>query len=80
MVEEIEEELQEYFKNTDVKIRCEYVSLKLYKIEITLQIKNVNDIIMKTIIFYYNWSDKFTFSANIEQIKYNINKIIKEEK
>ena len=55
MVEEIEEELQEYFKNA-------------------------NDIIMKDIIFYYNWSDKITFSANIEQIKYNINKIIKEEK
>lgn len=80
MIEEIEEELQEYFKNTDVKIRCEYASLKLYKIEIILQIKNANDIIMKDTIFYYNWSDKFTFSANIEQIKYNINKIIKEEK
>ena len=55
MVEEIEEELQEYFKKTAVKIRCEYVSLKLYKIEIILQIKNVNDIIMKSITFYYNW-------------------------
>lgn len=59
---EIEEKLQEKFKN--LKIEVEYVKIKMYSIKIGT----------KTI--FYEWKDNLTFSANIEQISYYIKLII----
>lgn len=75
MSEEIEEGLKKYYKNVIV----EYDSLKTYKITIVLQ-GNIKTGIIKTIlIFYYKWQDNSTFSANIEMIKYSIDKILEGE-
>lgn len=62
MVEEIEEKLQEKFEN--LKIEVEYVKIKMYSIKIGT----------KTI--FYEWKDKLTFDANIEQLTYYIKLII----
>lgn len=62
MVEEIEETLQEKFKN--LKIEVQYVKIKMYSIKIG----------SKTI--FYEWKDNLTFSANIENITYYIKIII----
>ena len=62
MVEEIEEKLQEKFKN--LKIEVEYVKIKMYSIKIGT----------KTI--FYEWKDNLTFDANIEQLSYYIKLII----
>lgn len=87
MVEDIQEKLQEYYNNIQVEV--EYESIRKYKIKL---IKNIpieeykttllkstknNDIIKKSVTFYYDWQKDFTFSANIEQIKYTINKYFK---
>lgn len=58
MVEDIEEALQEKFKN--LKIEVNYVKIKMYSIKIGT----------KTI--FYEWKDNLIFSANIEQIIYYI--------
>lgn len=55
---EIEEKLQEKFKN--LKIEVDYVKIKMYTIKIGT----------KTI--FYEWKDNLTFSANIENITYYI--------
>lgn len=55
---EIEETLQEKFKN--LKIEVDYVKIKMYSIKIGT----------KTI--FYEWKDNLTFSANIENITYYI--------
>lgn len=55
---EIEEKLQEKFKN--LKIEVDYVKIKMYSIKIGT----------KTI--FYEWKDNLTFSANIENITYYI--------
>lgn len=62
MVEEIEEKLQEKFKN--LKIEVEYVKIKMYSIKI------------ETKTIFYEWKDNFTFDANIEQLSYYIKLII----
>lgn len=59
---EIEEKLQEKFKN--LKIEVEYVKIKMYSIKIGT----------KTI--FYEWKDNITFDANIEQLSYYIKLII----
>lgn len=58
MIYDIEETLQERFKN--LKIEVKYVRIKLYSIKIGT----------KTI--FYEWKDNLTFSANIENITYYI--------
>ena len=87
MVEEIQEKLQEYYK--DIRIDVEYESIRKYKIILIknmsieeykttiLKSKKNNGIIKKSVTFYYDWQINFTFSANIEQIKYLINKYFK---
>ena len=55
---DIEETLQEKFKN--LKIEVDYVKIKMYSIKIGT----------KTI--FYEWKDNLTFSANIENITYYI--------
>lgn len=77
MVEDIQEKLQEYF--TNIQIDVEYESIRKYKIKLTkkypiLKETNNNDIIKKSVTFYYNWIKHFTFTANIEQMKYIIDK------
>ena len=75
MSEEIEEGLKKYYKNVTV----DYDSLKTYKITIVLQENIKTDIIKTILIFYYKWQDNSTFSANIEIIKYSIDKILENE-
>lgn len=75
MSEEIEEKLSKYYKN----ITVEYDSLKTYKITIVLKGSIKTGIIKTVLIFYYKWQDISTFSANIDLIRYNINKFIKGE-
>lgn len=87
MVEEIQEKLQEQYSN--IKIEVEYVEIQKYKIKLVKynQIKDYgttilksnknNDIIKKSVTFEYKWSNNWTFSANIEQLKYTIDKYFK---
>ena len=58
MVEDIEEALQEKYKN--LKIEVDYVKIKMYTIKIG------------TTTIFYEWQDNLTFSANIEEIIYYI--------
>ncbi len=80
MVEEIEEHLQEYVKNCydNINVNVEYESIRKYKIIILLKNPKIKGIIKINITFYYDWQQHLTFSANLEQIKYYINKYIKE--
>lgn len=62
MIEDIEEALQEKYKN--LKIEVDYVKIKMYSIKI------------ETKTIFYEWKDNLTFSANIESIKWYIDLII----
>lgn len=63
--EEIEEKLQEKFKN--LKIEVEYIKIKMYNIKIG----------SKTI--FYEWQNELTFDTNIEYISQYI-KLIEGDK
>lgn len=81
MSEDIQESLEAYFPNIEIEVK--YIDIRKYEIKLIkhtntiLKDKNNNDIIKKSVTFEYKWSNNWTFSANIEQIKYSINKYFK---
>ena len=77
MSEDIQESLEVYYPNLQIERKYE---IKLIKHTNTiLKDKKNNDIIKKSVTFEYKWSNNWTFSANIEQIKYSINKYLESE-
>ena len=67
---DIQEILEDYYKNIDILV--EYLSLNKYSIKIGIK---KDDIIYESqIIFYYN--RKLTIDANVDKIKNVINNII----
>ena len=74
MSEDIKESLEAYFPNIEIEV--EYIYIRKYKIKLLKKVSKHN-IIKKSIIFEYNWNNNWTFSSNIEQIKYSINKYFK---
>lgn len=80
MVEEIQEKLQELYST--IQIEVEYVEIRKYKIILIkhntiLKSNKNNDIIKKSVTFEYKWENNWTFSENIEQIKFTIDKYFK---
>ena len=81
MSEDIQESLEPYFPNIEIEVK--YIDIRKYQIKLIkhtntiLKDKKNNDIIKKSVTFEYKWSNNWTFSANIEQIKYTINKYFK---
>lgn len=82
MSEDIQESLESYFPNIEIDV--EYIVIRTYRIKLIkytntiLKDKKNNDIIKKSVTFNYIWNDNWTFSSNIEQIKYSINKYFKQ--
>lgn len=75
MVEEIEEKLKEYYEFLTIEV--DYVKIKTYKIYISVKLTDFRDSeVIKGVEFYYKWKDHLTFTANIEQMRYNIEKAI----
>lgn len=74
MSEDIQESLEPYFPNIEIEV--EYIDIRKYKIKLLKKVKKDN-IIKKSVTFEYKWNNNWTFSANIEQIKYSINKYFK---
>ena len=81
MSEDIQEILETYYPNLQIEVK--YIDIRKYEIKLIkhtntiLKDKKNNDIIKKSVTFEYKWSNNWTFSANIEQIKYSINKYFK---
>lgn len=87
MVEEIQEKLQDLYST--IQIEVEYIDIRKYKIILIkhntikdygttiLKSNKNNDIIKKSVTFEYKWENNWTFSANIEQIKFTIDKYFK---
>lgn len=81
MSEDIQESLEVYYPNLEIEV--EYIDIRKYQIKLIkhtntiLKDKKNNDIIKKSVTFEYKWNNNWTFSANIEQIKYSINKYFK---
>lgn len=81
MSEDIQESLEAYFPNIEIEVK--YNDIRKYQIKLIkhtntiLKDKKNNDIIKKSVTFEYKWNNNWTFSANIEQIKYSINKYFK---
>lgn len=81
MSEDIQESLEPYFPNIEIEVK--YNDIRKYQIKLIkhtntiLKDKKNNDIIKKSVTFEYKWNNNWTFSANIEQIKYSINKYFK---
>lgn len=87
MSEDIKESLEVYFPN--IQIEVEYIEIRKYKIILIkhntikdygttiLKSNKNNDIIKKSVTFEYKWENNWTFSANIEQLKYTIDKYFK---
>ena len=81
MSEDIQESLEVYYPNLQIEVK--YIDIRKYEIKLIkhtntiLKDKKNNDIIKKSVTFEYKWSNNWTFSANIEQIKYSINKYFK---
>lgn len=87
MVEEIQEKLQDLYST--IQIEVEYLEIRKYKIILIkhntikdygttiLKSNKNNDIIKKSVTFEYKWENNWTFSANIEQIKFTIDKYFK---
>lgn len=81
MSEDIQEILEAYFPNIEIEVK--YIDIRKYQIKLIkhtntiLKDKKNNDIIKKSVTFEYKWSNNWTFSVNIEQIKYTINKYFK---
>ena len=66
--------MEVYFPNIEIEV--EYIDIGKYKIKLLKKVSKDN-IIKKSVSFEYKWSNNWTFSANIEQIKYSINKYFK---
>ena len=81
MSEDIQESLEPYFPNIEIEVK--YIDIRKYQIKLIkhtntiLKDKKNNDIIKKSVTFEYKWSNNWTFSSNIEQIKYLIDKYFK---
>ena len=87
MFEEIQEKLQDLYST--IQIEVEYIDIRKYKIILIkhntikdygttiLKSNKNNDIIKKSVTFEYKWKNNWTFSANIEQIKFTIDKYFK---
>ena len=81
MSEDIQESLEPYFPNIEIEVK--YNDIRKYQIKLIkhtntiLKDKKNNDIIKKSVTFEYKWNNNWTFLANIEQIKYSINKYFK---
>ena len=81
MSEDIQESLEAYFPNIEIEV--EYIYIRKYQIKLIkhtntiLKDKKNNDIIKKSVTFEYKWNNHWTFSSNIEQIRYLINKYFK---
>lgn len=81
MSEDIQEILETYYPNLQIEV--EYIDIRKYQIKLIkhtntiLKDKKNNDIIKKSVTFEYKWNNHWIFSANIEQIKYSINKYFK---
>lgn len=81
MSEDIQESLEPYFPNIEIEVK--YNDIRKYQIKLIkhtntiLKDKKNNDIIKKLVTFEYKWENHWTFSSNIEQIKYLINKYFK---
>ena len=81
MSEDIQESLEVYYPNLQIEVK--YIDIRKYQIKLIkhtntiLKDKKNNDIIKKSVTFEYKWSNNWTFSSNIEQIKYSINKYFK---
>ena len=81
MSEDIQESLESYFPNIEIEVK--YIDIRKYQIKLIkhtntiLKDKKNNDIIKKSVTFEYKWNNNWTFSANVEQIKYSINKYFK---
>lgn len=81
MSEDIQEILETYYPELQIEVK--YIDIRKYQIKLIkhtntiLKDKKNNDIIKKSVTFEYKWSNNWTFSANIEQIKYSINKYFK---
>lgn len=75
MVEEIEEKLKEYYEFLTIEV--EYAKIKTYKIFISVILTDYrNSDVIKGVEFDYFWNPNWTTDANIEQIKYDIEKAI----
>ena len=70
MSEDIQESLEVYYPNLQIEV--EYIDIRKYKIKLLKKVSK--HIIKKSVTFEYKWNNNWTFSANIEQIKYSINK------
>lgn len=70
MEEEIEERLKERIKNIEIKVK--YEKIRIYKIILTKRLPIESGLTTKTIIFYYDWLNNYTFDSNIEQLIYEI--------
>lgn len=81
MSEDIQESLEVYYPNLQIEVK--YIDIRKYQIKLIkhtntiLKDKKNNDIIKKSVTFEYKWNNNWTFSSNIEQIKYSINKYFK---
>lgn len=81
MSEDIQESLGPYFPNIEIEVK--YIDIRKYQIKLIkhtntiLKDKKNNDIIKKSVTFEYKWNNNWTFSSNIEQIRYSINKYFK---
>lgn len=81
MSEDIQESLEVYYPNLQIEVK--YIDIRKYEIKLIKHTNTIlkdnknNDIIKKSVTFEYKWSNNWTFSSNIEQIKYSINKYFK---
>lgn len=87
MDKEIQKKLQELYST--IQIEVEYLEIRKYKIILIkhntikdygttiLKSNKNNHIIKKSVTFEYKWENNWTFSANIEQIKFTIDKYFK---
>lgn len=81
MSEDIKEILETYY--TNLQIVVEYIDIWKYQIKLIkhtntiLKDKKNNDIIKKSVTFEYKWENNWMISANIEQIKFTIEKYFK---
>lgn len=81
MSEDIEEILEAYYPELEIEVK--YLDIRKYQIKLIKHTNTIlkdnknNDIIKKSVTFEYKWNNNWTFSSNIEQIKYSINKYFK---
>lgn len=81
MSEDIQESLEVYYPNLQIEVK--YIDIRKYQIKLIKHTNTIlksnknNDIIKKSVTFEYKWENNWTFSANIEQIKFTIDKYFK---